>query len=67
MDAEDGGGGPAGLPVGNGADRLPAAAFQFLRSSGWSAHDKLEGRGTKKDSFPAQDAVGFDLRGFHHD
>jgi len=57
VDAEDGGHGLAGLPVGDGPHRLPAAAFQFVRGSEWSAHDRLEGREINTDSLPMRDAV----------
>ena len=39
VDAEDGGDGLAGLALGEGADGLPAAAFQFVRGSVRPAHD----------------------------
>ena len=57
VDAEDGGHGLPRLPLGNGANGLPAAAFQFGGGSDWSAHDRFESRRVKTDSFPMRDAV----------
>ena len=61
VDGEDGGHGLARSPVGGGAHRLPAA-FQFGGGSGWSTHDRLEGRRAKKEIGRREKTARFSAR-----